>query len=111
MEQNHFKMLGFFFKCLLLLQLVYFINQHHLGAEASQSDLSDRMTKIESKNLLQEKEISSLKTMAVEDRKEINLLKERVAYLEAESPLTNVTTENIIGRAKRPVRLLPPRLF
>jgi len=90
---------------------VYFINHNQFGVEAGQSELSDRMVKIETKNLQQEKEIALLKINAVEDRKEINHLRERVARLEGESSLTNLTSEQTGGRQKRPVRLLPPRLF
>ena len=69
MEQHRFKIHGFLLRSLLLIQLVYSINQNQFGMQASQSELSDRMLKIESKNLQQEKEIALLKIIAVEDRK------------------------------------------
>ena len=51
MEQHRFKIHGFLLRSLLLIQLVYSINQNQFGMQASQSELSDRMLKIESKNL------------------------------------------------------------
>lgn len=110
MEHRLLKMLCFLLRGVLLLQLMYFINQHQFGADANQSELFDRMTKIESKNLKQDNEISLLKMKSIEDRREINELRERVAHLE-ESQLKNLTTEYALDRPKRPVRLLPPRLF
>jgi len=89
---------------------VYLVNQNQFGAEANQSELSGRMTKIETKNLQQESEIVLLKTIAVGDRKEINQLRERVSRLE-ESSFANFTREINHNRKKRPVRLLPQRLF
>ena len=97
-------------KCLLLLQLIYFVNHHQFVAEATQSELHERMSKIEATNLQQAREISLLKTNAVEDKKEIHQLKNRVALLEA-SALTNSTTEITKGRQKRPARLLPAKYF
>ena len=110
MEQDHFKMLCFLLKGVLFLQLMYLINQHQNRADASQSELFDRIAKIEAKDLKQDQEISTLKTTTVDDKKEINLLRERVVHLE-EFKFKNLTTEKALERQKRPVRLLPPRFF
>ncbi len=72
--------------------VIYLINQHQFGADVSQSELSDRMATIEAKNLKQDSEISLLKMATIEDKKEINELKERVVYLK-ESTFKNLTTE------------------
>ena len=109
MEQDSFKMFCFLLKVVLLLQLTYSIN-HQLGAEASQSEVLERLSKVEAHNRQQEKEMSLLKNQAFGDRKEIHKLRGRVAHLEA-STFTNITSDAIIGRQKRPVRLLPSRLF
>ena len=110
MEQDSFKMLSFLLKIILLLQLAYSIN-HQFGAEASQPEVYERLSKVEAHNRQQEKEISLLKTQAIGDRKEIHLLRDRVAHLEAASTLPNLSSDAILGRPKRPVRLLPARLF
>ena len=110
MEQESFKMFSFLLKIILLLQLAYSIN-HQFGAEASQPEVYERLSKVEAHNRQQEKEISLLKTRAIGDRKEIHLLRNRVAHLEAASTLPNLSSDAIIGRSKRPVRLLPVRLF
>ena len=88
----------------------FLINQHQNGAYACQSDLFDRIAKMEATNLKQDQEISTLKTATVDDKKEINLLRERVVHLE-EFKFKNLTTEKALERTKRPVRLLPPRFF
>ena len=111
MVENHWKTCSFLVKLVLLLHLAYSINNQKFEAEATQSELYHRMSNVEAQNRHHEKEISLLKMGKVEDRKEINHLRERVARLEGESSLTNLTSEQTGGRQKRPVRLLPPRLF
>ena len=68
------------------------------------------MSKIEASNVQQAREISILKTNAVEDKEEIHQLKERVARLEA-SACTKFTSETRIERQERPARLLPAKFF
>lgn len=97
-------------KCLLLLQLMYFINHKQFVVDANQSDLRERMSKIEANNVQQAREISMLKTNAIEDKKEIHQLKDRVARLEATASTSN-TIETTIERQERPARLLPARFF
>ncbi len=109
MNDSHFKTLSFLLKCVLLLQLVYSIN-YPFGAEATQSELYVRMSKIEAQNRRHENEISLLKTKKVEDRKEIYQLRERVALLE-DSTFTNESSFEKPKRSKRPVRLLPPHIL
>jgi len=111
MEENHFKTVGFLLRCVLLLQLAYSIN-HQFGAEATQSELHDRMSKIEAQNRRHENEISLLKTGKVEDKKEIHQLRERVALLE-DSTFFNAPSggDKLLRRSERPVRLLPPHIL
>ena len=109
MEQDSFKMICFLLRVVLLLQLTYSIN-HQVGANASQPEVYERLSKIEAHNRQQEIEISLLKTRAIGDRKEIQQLRDRVAHLEA-STLSSIISDTTIWRQKRPVRLLPARLF
>lgn len=89
---------------------MYSIN-HQFGANASQFDVSERMSKIEARNRQQGQEISVLKTRAIEDRNEISELRNRVAQLEAAPAHANVTNhDTVAGRPKRPFRLMPPQL-
>jgi len=92
----------------LLLQLTNCIN-HRFGADASQSDVYERLSKIEAHNRQQEKEVSVLKIKGVEDRSEINGLRNRVARLEESSTFTNLTNKEMAGRQKRPFRLIPTK--
>jgi len=108
MEEDHLKMISFLVKISLLLQLVLSIHNHKFEAEAVQSELYNRMSNIEARNRHHEKEMSLLKKEKVEDRKEINQLRERVALLES-STFSNLSSgEKFRRRSKRPVRLIPP---
>ena len=62
------------------------------------------MKKIENRSRHQEQEITVLKTNAIEDRKEINQLKLRVAQLEESSTFSVASS---LVRTKRLYRLLP----
>ena len=112
MGENKFKTFGFLLKFVLLLQLTYVIRNHQFGAEATQPEVYDRLSKIEAQNHRHEKEISLLKTEKTEDRKEIHQLRERVALLE-DSTFSNATPGNKISRTRseRPARLLPLQLL
>jgi len=69
-------------------------------------NLSNRMLEIEAKNRHQEGEIALLKTLRVEDKREIIQLRDRVEHLE--TSMTKTTGhETILERQKRPFRLLP----
>ena len=112
MKETHFKTSSFLLKCVMLLQLVYCINHHQFGVDATQSELYGRMSKIEAKSRLHEHEISLLLKEKVEDRKEIHQLKERVALLEESSSLSNASSdEKLLKRSERPARLLPPHIL
>jgi len=111
MEENHFKALSFLLKFVLLLQLVYSIN-HQFGADASiQPEQHDRLNKVEAQTRRHENEISLLKTEKIEDRKEIRQLRERVALLEDSTFSNASSSEKILTRLKRPVRLLPSQVL
>ena len=69
-------------------------------------DLNIRLSVIEAKSKHQEDEISLLKTLRVEDKKEINQLRGRVEQLEA-SVVKPSENEKILERQKRPFRLAP----
>lgn len=111
MEENHLKMLYFLLKCVLLLQVLYCINSCKFEAEATQTELYNRMSQIEDQNRHHEKEISLLKIGKVEDRQEIRQLRERVALLESSTFSNSSLGEKHLRRSKRPVRLLPPKVF
>ncbi len=111
MEQDRLKVPFFMLKFVLLLQLTNSINQQ-FGVEASQSEMFERMSKIEVHNQEQQKEISILKNQRKEDRNEIHHLRERVSQLEASTPTNNMTNEDsMLRRQKRPVRLLPTSIL
>jgi len=69
-------------------------------------DLNIRLSVIEAKSKHQEDEISLLKTLRVQDKKEINQLRGRVEQLEA-SVVKPSENEKILERQKRPFRLAP----
>ena len=105
MEKTHLETFCFLLGCVLLLQLVYSIN-NKFEANVMQSMLHERMSNMEANNQQQDKEISNLKTDAVEDKQEISKLRERVARLEG-STHANIPKEEVVGRQERPARLLP----
>ena len=112
MGEKQFKTFGFLLKFVLLLQLINVIRNHQFGAEATQPEVHDRLSKIEARNQRHEKEISLLKTEKIEDRKEIHQLRERVALLE-DLTFSNVAPGDKISRTRseRPARLLPLQLL
>jgi len=108
--KNHFKTFCFLLRCVLFLQLAYSTN-HQIGAAASQSDVYDRLFKVEAQNHQHEKEISLMKTEKVKDRDEIKNLRERVAHLEDSTFPNDGKSEEMLVRSKRPARLLPLQLL
>ena len=110
MGETHFKTFSFLLKFVLLLQLVYSIN-HQFGADATPSEIYDRLSRIEAQNQHHENEISILKTEKVEDRKEIHQLRERVAILESSTFFNSSSSGEQLKRSKRPARLLPPHIL
>ena len=111
MEETHLNPCSFLVKFLLLLQLAYCINNHKFEAEATQSELYHRMSNIEAQNRHHEKEISLLRVEKVEDRREIHQLRERVALLESSTFSNSSLGEKLLGRSKRPARLLPDSIL
>ena len=79
MEQNTLKMFRLLLKFVLFLQLISCIHLQ-FGADETQSEIHERMSKIEAYNQQQDKEISLLKTTATEDRSEIRQLRDRLAH-------------------------------
>jgi len=66
------------------------------------------MSLIEAKNQQQEKEISFLKAVRVEDKRDIRHLTRRLLRLESLLAAKNsVSSEKLLMRPKRPYRLLP----
>ena len=67
------------------------------------------MSLMEAKNQKQEEDISFLKAMAVEDKREIWHLTRRVSRLETRLVMTksSASSEKLLIRPKRPYRLLP----
>ena len=108
MNENHLKTFSFLVKFFLLLQLVLCINNLKFEVEATRSEFYNRVSNIEAQNRHHEREMSSLKTEKVEDRKEIHQLRERVALLESSTFSNSSSGEKFRRRSKRPVRLLPP---
>ena len=107
MEKHRLETFCFLLGCVFLLQLVYTINSK-FETNVIQSMLHERMSNMEANNQKQDKEISNLKTDAVEDKQEISKLRGRVALLE-ESTYANIPKEEVVGRQERPARLLPAR--
>lgn len=73
-------------------------------------NFNDRISKIEADNQSQKIEITLLNSLSQEDRKVIKQLNVRVAQLE-KLVVNNETDEKILGREKRPFRLLPLNAF
>lgn len=74
------------------------------------SNLLDRVSEIEAQNRQHVKEISLLKTTVSEDKKMISQLNGRLSLLEASANVINTaanSNEDILGRSKRPARLIP----
>jgi len=92
---------------LLILGLLIYqnvlINAASLNIEDNNLDLRDRLSKVEAHDRHQDGEISLLKIALNEERKVVHDLTSRIEFLENSS--------TILGRPKRPVRLLPPYLF
>lgn len=80
-----------------------------LHSRFDELDLNIRMSEIEAKSKHQEKEISTLKTLRLEDKKEISQLRERVEQLEA-SEVKTTKYGKILDRQKRPFRLASANL-
>lgn len=77
-------------------------------------DIKERLGKIEAKSRQQESKIEFLNTARKEDKELINHLLLRVEHLEASTSNSKTNTAgriNILGRQKRPVRLLPPHIL
>ena len=106
-KNNRFETFCFLLGCVLILQLMYFIN-NQFETNVMQSMLHERMSNMEANNQQQDKDISNLKTDAVEDKQEISKLRGRVALLEG-STYANIPKEEVVGRQERPARLLPAR--
>ena len=88
----------FLLKFVLFLQLTNCIHRQ-FGADATQSEMFERMSKIEAHNQQQDKEISHLKTKSIEDRIEIDQLRDHFT--------NSLQNDEILVRQKRPYRLLP----
>ncbi len=120
MKRRGLKTFGVLLRFLLLFKLYYHVQftlvggtenriESNLNVEwpsivENMMDLNERMKKIENQDRHQEQEIYFLKTNAIEDRKEINQLKLRVAQLEESS---TVSVASSLVRTKRLYRLLP----
>jgi len=78
-------------------------------------DLNERLVKMETKSRQQESKIEFLNGARKEDKELINHLRLRVERLEASSAnnshVSTTANKTILGRQKRPVRLLPPHMF
>ena len=109
MEKHRLETFCFLLCCILLLQLMYSIN-NKFETNVMQSMLHERMSNMEAKNQKQDKEISNSKTDAVEDKQEISKLRGRVALLEG-STYANIPKEEVVGRQERPARLLPAKIL
>ena len=79
------------------------------GGTKEESNLNDRMSLIEAENQQQRKEISFLKAVVVEDKRDIRHLTRRVSRLESLLVMakSSASSEKLLMRPKRPYRLLP----
>ena len=83
------------------------VSQSNNGKEI---DLNARMTNMEAKNLKQEREIEILHTLLEEEKKFSKQLSGRISQLEASTIPTPGKNDELLGRSKRPYRLLPPNI-
>ena len=120
MEISYFKINLFFLRLLLLLQLC---PENVIAVDAAEddrviefikgneTDLNGRLTQIEGKGQKNEREIEILKTQLEEERKFSKQLSSRVSQLEGSTSSSSKKSEEfLLGRPKRPFRLLPPHI-
>ena len=120
MEENSFE-IGWFFLIIWLLFHQHLVNVFSLelakienGVTQSNNgkdiDLNIRMTNIEAKSLKQEREIERLHTLLEEEKKFSKQLSDRISKFEATAVPIPIKSDEILGRSKRPYRLLPPNI-
>ena len=121
MEENSFKIVWFLlgiwllFQQLLVTAVSLEIAKDDNGVTQSKNgkeiNLNARMTNMEAKSLKQEREIEVLHTLLEEEKKFSKQLSGRISQLEASAIPNPVITEELLGRSKRPSRLIPPNLL
>ena len=103
MGRHHRLMTWSFLLILALLLYQSIIIDASPNIEENHLDLHDRLSKVEAHDRLQDGEISLLKVALDAERNVVHDLTSRIEVLE--------DSNTILGRPKRPVRLLPPYLF
>ena len=103
MGGNHRLMTWSFLLILALLLYQSIVIDASPNIEENNLDLRDRLSKVEAHDRHQDGEISPLKIALNEERKVVHDLTSRIAVLE--------DSKEIVGRPKRPSRLIPPHLF
>jgi len=120
MEETSLKIIWFFLSIWLLFQQLLGtgfslevakdengVTQSNNGKEI---DLSVRMTNMEAKSMKHEREIEVLHTLLEQEKKfSKQLSDDRILQLEASEAIpTPGKSDELLGRSKRPFRLLPP---
>ena len=117
MDETSLKTIWFFLSILLLFQQLLAtgfsleVAKDENGVTQSNNgkkiNLNIRMTNLEAKSLKQEREIEVLHLL-LEEEKFSKQLSDRISQLEASSFPIIVKSDELLGRLKRPFRLLPP---
>jgi len=121
-EMKNFKTNGWFllriwllFQLLLVKGFLLEITKDENVVESNNGkeiDINGRMTRMEAKNLKQEREIEVLHTLLEEEKKFSKQLSGRISQLEASAiPCSENNDDQLLHqRPKRPYRLLPPNI-
>jgi len=120
MEEIFFKIVWFFLIIWLLfgqhlvtgfsLEVAKDENGVTESSNGKEIDLNIRMTKMEATSLRQERAIEVLHTLLEEEKKFSKQLSGRISQLEASTIPILIKSEELLGRSKRPYRLLPPNI-
>lgn len=120
MEEHSFK-IGWFFLIIWLLFGQHLVTGFSLEVAKDENgvtesnngkeiDLNIRMTKMEAKSLRQERAIEVLHTLLKEEKKFSKQLSDRIYKFEVTAIPIPVKSEELLGRSKRPYRLLPSNI-
>jgi len=120
MEENCFN-IGWFFLIIWLLFGQHLVAGFSLEVAKDENgvtesnngkeiDLNIRMTKMEAKSLKQERAIEVLHTLLKEEKKFSKQLSDRISKFEVTAIPIPIKSEELLGRSKRPYRLLPSNI-
>ena len=120
MDETSLKTIWFFLSILLLFQQLLATgfslevakdeNRVMESNNGKDVDLNVRMTHIEAKSLRQERAIEVLHTLLKEENKFSKQLSDRISKFEVTAIPIPIKSEELLGRSKRPYRLLPSNI-